>query len=134
MVGLLGGTLAGLLALIGMLNFINAVVTGILSRKRELAMMNAVGMTGKQLKSMLMWEGIQYSLLTAGCALVLGAVLNYTIVHSIAGELFFFTYHFTLLPVLVCVPVLLLLSAAIPSVSYQMICKDSIVNRLRENG
>ena len=57
MVKLVGGTLAGILALIGILNFINSVVTGIISRKRELAMMNAVGMTGRQLKQMLTWEG-----------------------------------------------------------------------------
>lgn len=50
---IVGGALSFVLALIGILNFINAIVTGILSRKKELAMMEAVGMTGKQMKVML---------------------------------------------------------------------------------
>lgn len=133
MVKLVGGTLSGILALIGILNFVNAVVTGIISRKRELAMMNAVGMTGRQLKAMLMWEGIYYAVLTAVCALIIGTLLSYVVVNSIAGEIFFFTYHFTVLPILICVPILLVLSAVIPSVSYGTICRDSVVNRLREN-
>ena len=52
---IVGGSLSLILALIGILNFINAIVTGILARKQELAMMEAVGMTGKQMKWMLSW-------------------------------------------------------------------------------
>lgn len=133
MVKLVGGTLAVVLALIGILNFMNSVVTGIISRKKELAMMNAVGMTGRQLKQMLAWEGVYYAVLTAACSLVFGSLLSYFIAQTVAGEMFFFTYHFTLLPILICLPILLLLSAIIPDVSYKTICKTSIVNRLREN-
>ena len=133
MIKLVGGTLSGILALIGILNFVNAVVTSIISRKREFAMMSAVGMTGKQLKTMLTWEGIHYAVFTTICSLIVGPLLSYVVVNGIAGEMFFFTYHFTLLPILICVPILLLLSAVIPSISYRTICGDSIVNRLREN-
>lgn len=133
MIKLVGGTLSGILALIGILNFVNAVVTGIISRKRELAMMNAVGMTGGQLKKMLMWEGVHYAALTAVCSVIIGFLLDNVVVKSITGDLFFFTYHFTFMPILICVPILLLLSAVIPSVAYQTICRDSVVNRLREN-
>lgn len=134
MIKLVGGTLSGILALIGILNFINAVVTGILSRKRELAMMNAVGMTGRQLKAMLRWEGAHYAALTALCSMAAGSLLSCLVVNSITEELFFFTYRFTLLPLFVCVPILLALSALIPSAAYRQICRESIVDRLRENG
>ena len=52
---------------------------------------------------------------------------------GIAKELFFYTYRFTLAPIAVCVPILLLLSAVIPAVAYRTICKESVVDRLREN-
>ena len=133
MVKLIGGTLARILALIGILNYMNSVVTGIISRKRELAMMNAVGMTGRQLKKMLAWEGVYYVALTAACSLFFGSLLSYFIAQTVAGEMFFFTYHFTLLPIVICIPILLLLSVIIPDVSYKSICKASIVSRLREN-
>ena len=132
MIKLVGGTLSGILALIGILNFVNAVATGILSRKRELAMMNAVGMTGRQLKAMLMWEGIHYAVLTAVCSLAAGTLISCVVVKGMMGEMFFFTYQFTILPVLVCIPFLILLSAVIPTVSYRWICRNSIVSRLRE--
>ena len=55
---LVGGTLCVILALIGILNFINSMMTSILSRHKELAMLQSVGMTGNQVKRMLMYEGI----------------------------------------------------------------------------
>lgn len=47
---LLGGALCAIVSVVGILNFFNAILTGILARKREFAMLQAVGMTGKQLK------------------------------------------------------------------------------------
>lgn len=134
MIKLVGSTLSIILALIGILNFINSVVTGIISRKRELAMMNAVGMTGRQIKQMLTWEGIHYAILTAICSVAFGTLISRVAVNLIAGESFFFTYHFTLLPILAGAPILIAMSVLIPLLSYRMICKDSIVDRLREIG
>ena len=133
MIKLVGGTLSGILALIGILNFVNAVMTGILSRKRELAMMNAIGMTGSQIGQMLMWEGIHYAVLTALGSLVIGTAISQLAVKGIAADMFFFSYNFTLLPLVICIPILLLLSAMIPYFAYRSICRESVVDRLREN-
>lgn len=46
----------------GYLDFINVMVTSILSRRQELAMMESIGMTGKQQKRMLRYEGLAYAL------------------------------------------------------------------------
>ena len=46
---------------IGVLNFINTMVTNIIARKKEFAIIEAVGMTKKQLKKMLLLEGFYYS-------------------------------------------------------------------------
>ena len=57
MFAVMGGTLCAVIGIVGVLNFFNAVMTGILSRQKEFAMLQAVGMTGRQLKAMLIWEG-----------------------------------------------------------------------------
>lgn len=44
------GILAIILALIGLLNFVNAVATSIITRQKELAMLGAIGMSRKQTK------------------------------------------------------------------------------------
>ena len=61
-----GGILSFILGLIGILNFINTMITSIQARKNELAVLQAVGMTGRQLRQMLTGEGLCYVLLTAG--------------------------------------------------------------------
>ena len=51
---LVGGILCAIIGLVGLLNFFNAMMTGILSRRREFAVLQAVGMTNRQLKTMLL--------------------------------------------------------------------------------
>lgn len=128
---IVGGALSFILALIGILNFINAVVTSILSRKQEFAMMEAVGMTRRQLRAMLVYEGLIYAGLTFGFSLTLGNVLCGVLVNMAAGMFWFFKYSFVIWPVLVCVPVLAALAALIPYGAYGQMSKDSVVERLK---
>ena len=48
------------------------------------------------------------------------------------GDMFFFTYHFTLAPILCCIPFLILFSVMIPFAACRIICRESVVDRLRE--
>ena len=50
MYSIAGGALSFILALIGVLNFVNVITTSILSRKQEFAMMESIGMTVGQQK------------------------------------------------------------------------------------
>lgn len=128
---IVGGSLSFILALIGILNFINAIVTSILARKQEFAMMEAVGMTRRQLRSMLVFEGLIYAGLTIGFSLTLGNVLCGMLVNMASGMVWFFKYSFVIWPVLVCVPVLAALAALIPYGAYGQMSKDSVVERLK---
>ena len=49
---LLGGVLSGVIAVVGTLNFLNAILTGMIARRREFAVLQSVGMTRRQLKRM----------------------------------------------------------------------------------
>ena len=49
-----GGALSLVIGMIGVLNFINFMLTGILTRRREFAMLRSMGMTRRQLSQMLM--------------------------------------------------------------------------------
>ncbi len=128
---LIGGALCGILALIGILNFVNAVATGVLSRRREFAMMSAVGMTGRQMEAILMWEGAFYAVLAAVCSAALGAAVSALVLRRIMGGIIIFSYHFTILPVLACSLILAALSIVIPTAAYRAICRESVVERLR---
>ena len=128
---LVGGALCAILALIGILNFINSMTTSILSRYREIAMLQSIGMTGRQVKQMLIYEGIGYSILGLLGSLILSVIASLTVVRMMGAELTYFTWHFTLLPVFLCIIPLILITAIVPLVCYNKISQKTVVDRLR---
>ena len=129
---LIGGSLSFIIGLIGILNFFNAILTSILTRRRELAMLQSIGMTTKQLKKMLIFEGLYYAFGTCLLSLILGVAFSILVVRPLCGILWFTSYHFVLWPLFAVLPVLFVLAALIPAASYAMTGKQSIVERLRE--
>lgn len=127
-----GTILRFIIAVIGIMNFINTMITSVISRKHELAMLQSIGMTKKQMNEMLIWEGLTYAGLTAAFVLTLGTLICYFVVSAFMGGLWFFKFKFTLMPVLICLPILFILAVIVPVVCYKIASKDSVVERLRE--
>ena len=129
---LLGGTLSFIVGLVGVLNFANAILTGIAARRRELAVLQSIGMTTRQLRAMLAMEGLLY---TAG-ALVLALCLILSSAPFLGSALnrliWFFSYRFTLWPVGLLLPLFVALGILIPLVSCQTAQRASVVDRLRQ--
>lgn len=129
---LLGGLLSLIVGLVGILNFFNVILTGILTRRREFAVLQAIGMTGKQLKQMLILEGILYTLGSLFISLLLSIASAPFVDKMLSSMFWFFTYHFTIAPILIISPVFLLLGIALPLISYHIMEKQNIVDRIRE--
>ena len=130
---MLGGVLCFIIGLVGVLNFLNAVLTGILARRREFAVLQSIGMTGRQMKTMLVWEGLYYTLGAVLLSLALCVAASPLLGTAFGSVFWFFTYRFTILPVLAIMPVFALLGIALPLVTYHFIARRSVVERLREN-
>jgi putative ABC transport system permease protein len=128
---LLGGALSFIVGLVGVLNFFNAILTGIIARQRELAVLQAVGMTGRQLRAMLIWEGLLYALGAAGLALILTLTLGPVAFQAVEGLFWFFTYHLNLSPFLFIIPLFALLGVCIPVLTGRAMAKHTVVERLR---
>ncbi|MGI6182350.1 MAG: FtsX-like permease family protein [Agathobaculum sp.] len=129
---MLGGVLSFIVGLVGVLNFLNAILTSILTRRRELAMLQSIGMTGKQLKTMLIWEGLYYALGAVAVSLLLSIAAGPLLSNVLAGIFWFFTYRFTVLPILLVAPIFILLGIAVPLTVYRFVSRHSVVERLRE--
>lgn len=130
---LLGGALSFVIGVVGVLNFFNAVLTSIFSRKREFAMLQSIGMTGAQLKRMLMCEGLFYAFFAIVLSLVLSLAMGPVMANVVGSMFWFFTYRFTILPVVVVVPVFVILGIVLPLLSYRKVSRQTIVERLRES-
>lgn len=128
----LGGALSSIIGFVGVLNFFNAVITSIMTRRREFAMLESIGMTGKQLNIMLIMEGLLYAVFAAVLSLVLGILGGPVMNKAMSSMFWFFSYCFTLVPILIVTPIFLLLGIIIPSVAYHTASKQTVVERLRE--
>ena len=131
-IAVVGISLAAVIAFIGILNFINAVVTGVISRRREFAMLQSIGMTDEQLQKTLVCEGCGYIVIAGGISLVVGSVLSYLTVNALNHVLLFFEYRFQIWSFVMMIPVLMLVAVAAPVTAYRKLGKKSIVERLRE--
>ena len=126
-----GAVVAIILGLIGLMNFANTVITSILVRSRELAMLEAVGMTGKQQRLSLIKEGGRYFIWSAVVSLIVSSILNLTLIKMLSNEIPIFVWKFTLVPNLICLPFILILVVIIPVIAYNKLSKTSVVDRLR---
>lgn len=127
-----GTILSFIIGVIGIMNFINTMITSVISRKHELAMLQSIGMTKKQMNEMLIWEGLTYAMLTATFVLTIGMLISYFGVSAFMGGIWFFKFKFTIIPVLICLPILFVLAIIVPVICYKIARKDSVVERLRE--
>lgn len=128
---MMGSALSFIVALVGILNFFNAIFTGITVRQREFAMLQSIGMTGKQLKQMLILEGLLYTLGSGILTLVLVLTLGPVVGKAFERVFWFFTYHATITPIVVVIPVFAIIGILVPLVSYHGVAKHTIVERLR---
>ena len=128
---LIGGSLAAIIGMIGILNFVNAVLTGILTRHRELAMLQSIGMTRRQLVGMLCSEGGYYAALTGVSSILLSLGFSLLILRPLSEQIWFLSYRFVFWPLLIILPLLFVLGALVPYVVYYATTNQSIVERLR---
>ncbi len=125
----MGNVVSIVIALVGVLNFVNSMVTSIVSRRKEFAIMQSVGMTKKQLCRLLVYEGLDYAWSTLLISYGLSAfAVGIGIRAMVEGG--FTTFRFTLLPLGVCTPILLALALLIPYLCFRNIGKVPLVERI----
>ena len=127
----MGNVVSIVIALVGVLNFINSIVTSIVSRRKEFAMMQSVGMTKSQLCKLLVYEGLDYAWITLLCAYAISSLVVGVGVRAMV-EGGFTTFRFTLLPLMVCTPLLLMFALLVPYLCFRNVEKNSLVERLRQ--
>lgn len=131
-VAVIGIALAAVIALIGILNFTNAMITEVISRKREFAMLQSIGMTKSQLQKTLIFEGLGYVVISGAVSLVAGSFFSWAVLKAMNSLIRFFEYSFRILPFVILIPPLVLTAVLVPLLAWKSVGKRSIVERLRE--
>lgn len=131
---ILGGGISGILIMIGVLNYINVMLTGVFTRRTELAVMESVGMTKKQVCRMLLWEGGYYGLISMGLLLTFGNVIIFLFARAAKTMADYAIFHYPAGVMAGIAVVSLVICMIVPAVVYYMISKESVVQRMRREG
>lgn len=126
-----GGTMAFIIGMIGVLNFINTILTSIFTRKKEFAILQSIGMTGRQLMQMLCLEGCHYMILSVMLSVPLCLVSALMLVRPICNKIWFLEFRMNFRPLCILLMVLFLTGILIPYITYRMIDRQNVIERLK---
>jgi putative ABC transport system permease protein len=129
---ILGGGIALVIALIGILNFVNVMSVSIMVRKRELATLESIGMSRKQVGRMLVLEGLVYAVITLFFVFTAGSAITFGIFKLFQQQVSFATFTYPFIPMVITIMVVLAVCFVKPQMLYRSINKSTIVERLRE--
>lgn len=129
---ILGGGVAFILAFIGILNFINVMSVGITVRKKELANLECIGMSRRQVRIMLMSEGLIYAVITLLLVYTAGNAVTYGFFSMFKKEATYAVFTYPIIPVLAASLAVLAVCVITPECIYRSIYKSTLVERLRE--
>lgn len=129
----IGVAFSCILFLIGILNFVNTIVTSIYSRQKEIAALEGIGMSKKQIKQMLMFEGMYYCLFTIFIVGTFGILLTYGVIQAVRQELYYFTFNPPLFLFFAIFIILLIVCLTVPFILYRKISKQPLSDRLKTN-
>jgi putative ABC transport system permease protein len=108
--------LLGLAVLISLIGVINTLWLSILERRRELGMLRAIGMSRRQVRTMIRYEAVITALIGAILGLVLGIVFAALIAQPLKQEGFKLSYPVgTLIGILVLAALIGVIAAIIPA-------------------
>ncbi len=131
MLWFVGGLIGIIFGAAGVLNLVNTIITSILARRHEFATMQSIGMTAKQLTRMMIWESVCYVIGVCVAGLLLSVILAFTMVKVLIGGIWYFTFHFTLVPAVIVCIILLIAAVFLPVIALKVFNNGSIVEKLR---
>jgi putative ABC transport system permease protein len=129
---ILGGSISFVIALIGILNFVNVMSVSVVARKRELATLESIGMSHKQVRKMLISEGLYYAIITLILVLSAGNLIAYGIFKLFQQQVSFAVFTYPIIPAASIILVIMIICFITPERMYRSLSRETITERLRE--
>ena len=124
--------LAIFIMMFSILSMMNTLITNIVTRKQELAMLEAIGMNKIQIRKMLLGESLFLVLATVGVTTTIGTLSGYALGNMLYNMgAFYMAFQFPLNLAMIYVGVLIAVPLLITFVSMRSFSKEALVERLR---
>ena len=131
MTRLILGCICLIIMIIGVLNYINTLITGASIRTREFAIMESMGLTRIQLWKMLFMEGIYYWLIIINGLLTLGTGSVWILGKIIKRKLLYFKFIYPWEFIISFAVIVFVLCFVISAVIYRKDQKQGLADKLR---
>lgn len=133
MLSYMGYGMLGVFGLIGILNLVNTMINSVHVRKKELGMLQAIGMSDRQTVRMLQLEGLAYTVGTLILSLGVGSLTGYALFLKARQEGMFGVryYEYPVVPAVILIVVVLLLQILITYFVNSNFKKQSLIDRVR---
>lgn len=129
--GIIIYSIVSIIGIIGVLNLINTMVTSIFTRKKEIGMLQALGLSKNQSRKMFQIEGLYYALISGGISIVGGIGIGYVAFRIFKSKATYAIYKFPLVPIILFAIVLFLVQVAITHIVGRMLEKNSIIENIK---
>lgn len=118
----------------GIINLLNTLITNILTRKRELGVLQAVGLSSRQLSKMLLTEGLFYTFWVLLISVSFGTLMGHLLCTVFSAMSLFgkVSYHFPALEMFSFFLLMLAVQMLFSYLSIRQIKKRSLVDQIRE--
>ncbi len=123
------GALSAILILMGLLHYVNITFSGLDVRKKEFAVMEHVGMTTGQLRNMLLFEGMFYSLIISLVTAAVGSVLWYCVGCRIQKKLAYFVFCYPAVELVLCIGALFGICMVVPLLLYKQFGETCVAQK-----
>ena len=117
------------LFLLGVANYLNVLITNIISRKKEFEIMENIGMTRRQLNKMIVMEGIYYWTILVTLLLVVSTLVTSVIGFVIKKNVAYFKFIYPVREFIVMAIILLLFCTVIQQIVYKKSLKKNAVRQ-----
>lgn len=131
---LLGNGAAVLLIVIGLINFINVMLTGVVARKNEFAVMESIGTSKKQIKKILTLEGGIYALVTTGLIMTLGNAFLLLVADAVPHIADYAKFEYPFALVICLIFAIFIICLSVPAIVYRAVSKETVIERLHDLG
>lgn len=129
-IGLLGNGAAILLIVIGLINFVNVMLTGVMARKNEFAIMESIGTTKKQIRKILTLEGGFYALISIILIMTFGNAFLLLVANAVPSIADYAKFEYPLSLVIGLIIAIFVICLCVPSFVYSFISRETIIERL----
>ena len=129
---LLGNGAAVLLIVIGLVNFVNVMLTGVVARKNEFAIMESIGTTKKQIRKILTLEGGIYALISTLLIMTFGNAFLLLVADAVPHLANYAVFEYPVALVIGLIAAIFVICLSVPAIVYKAISDETVIERLRD--